>query len=394
MSPRPGRAIPAPKGAGDAESGEDALAASLLLAWYDRHARTLPWRTGPKARARGERPDPYRVWLSEIMLQQTGVKAVAPYFHDFTARWPDFAALAAAPEAEIMAAWAGLGYYSRARNLVACARHVAGEHAGRLPESAAALAELPGIGPYTAAAIAAIAFGEPVPAVDGNVERVVTRLFAIDTPMPAGKADVREALRPLMPQSRPGEFTEALMDLGATICTPKRPACALCPLDAICAARARGEQGAFPVKAKKRARAKKFAAAFVALRPAGRGPAGSGPAARNGQILLSRRPPKGLLGGMAEIPNSDWVTEAVTGMPKPPLAAPWEKRGGEVTHIFTHIELRMTVWAAELPADAKAPPGFWWHDLSDLKGAGLPSLMLKVVEAALPGSSRGARLGG
>jgi len=374
------RAAPAPKGDGGEDSGEEEPAASLLLAWYDRHARTLPWRTGPKARAKGERPDPYRVWLSEIMLQQTGVKAVAPYFHDFTTRWPSFAALAAAPEEEIMAAWAGLGYYSRARNLVACAKKVAAEHGGSLPGKAEKLAELPGIGPYTAAAIAAIAFGEPVPAVDGNVERVVTRLFAIDTPMPAGKADVREALRPLVPHDRPGEFTEALMDLGATICTPKRPACALCPMEAICLAKARGEQEAFPVKAAKRARAKKFAGAFVAL--------------RGEEILLARRPPKGLLGGMAEVPNAEWQSDPVARMPKPPLSAPWEKLDAKVAHIFTHIELQVSVWAAEVPAGTKAPGGFWWHDLADLKAAGLPSVMLKIVEAALPGASHGARLAG
>ncbi|WP_084175104.1 A/G-specific adenine glycosylase [Afifella pfennigii] len=367
-----------PKGPAAGENGEGAGAASALLAWYDRHARILPWRVGPAARRGGERPDPYRIWLSEVMLQQTGVKAVAPYFADFTARWPNFESLAAAPEEEVMAAWAGLGYYRRARNLIACARKVVAEHGGRLPNNSKSLAALPGIGPYTSAAIAAIAFDEPVAAVDGNVERVVSRLFALATPMPAGKKEVGAALAPLVPRRRPGEFTEALMDLGATICTPKRPACALCPLNGLCRARARGDPEAYPLKAPKRARAGRHAAAFVAL--------------RGEEILLARRPPEGLLGGMTEVPNSEWRAAPAKKMPKPPLAAPWRRLEAKVTHIFTHIELEVTVYAATVPAGTAAPQGFWWQDLAGLRAAGLPSVMLKIVEAALPGASRGARL--
>ena len=203
--------------------------ADALLAWYDAHARDLPWRVRPQARAQGARPDPYRVWLSEVMLQQTTVKAVAPYFADFLARWPDVEALAAAAPEEVMSAWAGLGYYSRARNLHACAREIAAT-GGRFPTTERALGALPGVGPYTAAAVAAIAFDAPAAVIDGNVERVIARVFAIDTPLPAAKTAIRAALEPLVPSARPGDFAQALMDLGATVCTPARPACALCPV--------------------------------------------------------------------------------------------------------------------------------------------------------------------
>ena len=217
-----------------------------LLAWYDRHARTLPWRVSPKARARGVRPDPYRVWLSEIMLQQTTVAAVKPYFEAFIARWPTVGDLAAAPREDVMKAWAGLGYYARARNLKACAEVVATEHGGRFPDTVVGLKALPGIGDYTAAAIAAIAFDVPAPVVDGNIERVIARLFAIATPLPAGKKDIRERQSALTPQKRAGDYAQAMMDLGAAICTPKRPACVLCPLTEACAARGGGCAGSLP----------------------------------------------------------------------------------------------------------------------------------------------------
>ncbi len=361
------------------ENGEDAsmkdVLAQPLLAWYERHARTLPWRIGPKWRRAGVRPDPYRVWLSEVMLQQTTVKAVGEYFAAFTARWPDMMAFAAAPEEEVMAAWAGLGYYSRARNLVACARRVAEDYGGMMPRKAEELAKLPGIGPYTSASIAAIAFDEPVPVVDGNVERVVSRLFAIDRPLPQAKSEIRETLRPLVPQDRPGEFAEAMMDLGATICSPKRPACALCPLNMMCRAHGEQREEAYPVKAPKRAKAKKFAGAFVALRD-------------DGKILLSRRPPKGLLGGMSEVPTGPWQETPVMRMPTPPLAGPWRKIAPQVSHIFTHIDLKVTIWQAALPSDTPAPEGFWWHGLENLKEAGLPTVMAKIVEAAIPGATK------
>src|SRR5690242_9879053 len=235
--------------------------AADLLAWYDRHRRRLPWRAGP-----GVRSDPYRVWLSETMLQQTTVKAVAPYYARFLMRWPDLEALAAASLDEVLAAWAGLGYYARARNLHACARALVERHGGQFPTSETALRELPGIGAYTAAAIAAIAFDQPATPVDGNIERVVARLYAIETPLPAGKAEIVRYARTLTPASRAGDFAQALMDLGATICTPRTPACALCPWNAACVARARGEAELFPLRAPKREGQLRRGAAFVVRR--------------------------------------------------------------------------------------------------------------------------------
>ena len=349
-------------------------ASTDLLAWYDRHARRLPWRVGPKERARGVRPDPYRVWLSEIMLQQTTVKAVAPYFGRFVARWPDVRDLAAAAGVEVMAAWAGLGYYSRARNLIACARVVAMVPAGRFPQKAEQLARLPGIGAYTSAAIAAIAFDEPVAVVDGNVERVVSRLFAIDAPMPAAKELVRERLQPLVPEERAGEFAEALMDLGATICTPKKPACSLCPWSAPCIARREGRQLELPVKAPKRARPTRYGTAFVARRA-------------DGAILLRRRPPRGLLGGMSEVPGSEW-REAQQATPEPPFPARWHKIPTPVEHGFTHFELRLSVQRADVGASIPAPDGCWWAPASTLADEALPNVMKKTIEAAYPGATK------
>ncbi|HSG94758.1 MAG TPA: A/G-specific adenine glycosylase, partial [Afifellaceae bacterium] len=259
-----------------------------VLAWSDRHARVLPWRIGPAARRHGARPDPYRVWLSEIMLQQTTVKAVLPYYQAFTSRWPDVAALAGAQDDAVMAAWAGLGYYSRARNLIACARQIRDHHHGRFPDKAADLAKLPGIGAYTSAAIAAIAFDEPIAVVDGNVERVIARTFAIKTPLPAAKAEIRARLAPMVPTERTGEFAEAMMDVGATLCTPRQPACSLCPLAEGCRAFRSGRQSDFPVRPAKKPRPTRHGEAYVAIR-------------EDGAVLLRKRPPKGLLGGMAEV---------------------------------------------------------------------------------------------
>jgi A/G-specific adenine glycosylase len=357
----------APPSPGQTAPGQTAEA---LLAWYERHGRALPWRIGPAERRRGARPDPYRVWLSEVMLQQTSVKAVLPYFAAFSRRWPTVQALAAAPAEAVMAAWAGLGYYSRARNLVACARAVAARPDGAFPSSAAELERLPGIGAYTAAAIAAIAFDEPAPVVDGNVERVVARLFAVRQPLPGARPAIRAALAPLVPADRPGEFAEAMMDLGATICTPKRPACALCPLAAGCRARAVGAPQAYPVKAARRARPLRFGAAFVAL-------------SADGKVLLRRRPPRGLLGGMAEVPGTEWGDAPPARTPEPPLPGAWSRLGAPVVHVFTHFELRLTVHAGRVAARTAAPPGDWWARLDRLDEAGLPSLMRKAVEAAL-----------
>jgi len=347
--------------------------AGALLTWYERHARTLPWRMGPRARAAGRRPDPYRVWLSEVMLQQTTVKAVMPYFLAFTEKWPSVHALAEASEEAVMAAWAGLGYYSRARNLIACARQVAEEKNGRFPEKAAALAGLPGIGAYTSAAIGALAFDERVAVVDGNVERVMTRFFAIDEPMPGAKETVRARLAPFVPAVRPGEFAEAMMDLGATICTPKQPACALCPLEKPCRARQAGTPLAYPVKAPKKARPTRYGAAFVAVRA-------------DGAVLVRRRPPRGLLGGMVEVPGGEWAEEAPAAAP--PLDAQWRQLRQPVEHVFTHFRLVASVQTATCPTGTAAPAGCWWAAAAELPEVGLPSGMAKIVETALPGATK------
>jgi A/G-specific adenine glycosylase len=355
----------------------DPSAAETLLAWYGRRARLLPWRIGPAERARGLRPDPYRVWLSEVMLQQTTVKAVQPYFLRFVGRWPNLQALAAAPEHEVMAAWAGLGYYSRARNLIACARAVAARSGGHFPDSAAELALLPGIGAYTSAAIAAIAFDEQVAVVDGNVERVVSRLRAIDEPPPAAKAAVRKTLELLVPPDRPGEFAEALMDLGATICTPKRPACTLCPWFDLCLARRQGRQMQLPIKAARRERPTRYGFAYVARR-------------QDGAILLRRRPPNGLLGGMSEPPGSPWTT-ARPAAAEPPLDADWRAAATPVAHGFTHFELRLSILKTEVDADVPAPDGHWWAAAGTLSREALPNVMKKAIEAAYPGATKPAR---
>jgi A/G-specific adenine glycosylase len=347
-----------------------------LFDWYERHARVLAWRVGPADRRRGLRPDPYRVWLSEVMLQQTTVKAVAPYYRRFLERWPNVHDLAAAEDNDVMAAWAGLGYYSRARNLLACARAVAARPGARFPTTAVELAQLPGIGPYTAAAIAAIAFDEPVAVVDGNVERVTARLFALHAAGPAVKTVVRDRLQPLVPSERAGEFAEAVMDLGATICTPKKPACVLCPWRERCAARRAGRQEDFPVRAAKRERPIRHGVVFVARRA-------------DGAILLRRRPPRGLLGGMSEPPGGGWDGgETAAGEP---FAADWVLLPRAVDHGFTHFELRLAVHRAEVAADAPAPAGHWWAAPGTLAEEALPNLMKKAIEAAFPGATKPAR---
>jgi A/G-specific adenine glycosylase len=342
-----------------------------LLAWYDRHRRSLPWRAPP-----GERADPYRVWLSEIMLQQTTVRAVGPYFMRFVARWPTVEELAAAPLEDVLRLWAGLGYYARARHLHACAKVVVERHGGRFPASEAELAALPGIGRYTAAAIAAIAFDLRAAAVDGNVERVVARLFAVEAELPAAKAELRGLTERLIPPARAGDFAQALMDLGATICTPKKPACALCPWMAPCAARRRGDAEAFPRKAPKSEGRLRRGAAFVAVRA-------------DGFVLLRSRPPKGLLGGMTETPTSEWThafdeRAALAAAPQLSEASPrWRRVPGVVSHVFTHFPLELAVYAAELPPGASAPLGMRWVALDAVQGEALPNVMRKVLAHAL-----------
>ena len=347
-----------------------------LLEWYDRHARILPWRVSPKDRARGVRPDPYRVWLSEIMLQQTTVTAVKPYFETFTRRWPDVGALAAAPREEVMKSWAGLGYYARARNLKACAEQVVSEHGACFPETVESLRALPGIGEYTAAAIAAIAFDQPAPVVDGNIERVIARIFAVDTPLPAAKAIIRDIQTDLTPHQRSGDYAQALMDLGATICTPKRPACSLCPWADSCAAFAAGKPQAYPVRADKIDRPTRRGAAYVAVRV-------------DGAILLRRRAERGLLGGMTEVPGSEWSVDfdeiaELAG----PFRAKWRRLPGGVAHVFTHFRLELAVYRADVPATRLAPADAWWASADAVPGEALPSVMKKVIEKAVPGATK------
>lgn len=346
------------------------LIAPRLLAWYDRHARVLPWRVPPGSDAV---PDPYRIWLSEVMLQQTTVAAVKGYFERFTTRWPDVAALAAAADAEVMAAWAGLGYYARARNMLKCARIVAGR--GGFPRDRAGLRELPGIGPYTAAAIAAIAFGARETVVDGNVERVMARLFAVRTPLPAAKPELVALAGRQTPDARAGDYAQAVMDLGATVCTPRAPACGLCPLAGDCAARAAGIAADLPAKAPKMAKPVRRGVVYVARRA-------------DGALLLERRPPQGLLGGMLGWPGGEWC-EGTAGE-VPPLAAAWTPAGAEARHSFTHFHLRLTVMLAQVPQDATPERGAFIPAAEFDPGA-LPTVMRKVWSIARAALDAGKR---
>ena len=348
-------------------------AATPLLAWYDSSRRDLPWRYPP-----GVKADPYRVWLSEIMLQQTTVKAVIPYFERFLARWPSVSALACASEDDVLRAWAGLGYYSRARNLLACARIVAARPGGTFPRTEAELMELPGIGPYTAAAIAAIAFGQLASPVDGNIERVVARLFAVTTELPAAKAELRVLAATLTPARRAGDFAQAMMDLGAQVCAPRRPLCLMCPLNDVCKANAKGIADELPRRAVKGERPVRYAIAFLALR-------------EDGRVLLRRRQDAGLLARMMEVPSSDWTMdepEIPTALQGAPIKADWWAVPGIVFHTFTHFRLEIQVLRAVVPIDAALT--FWanqercnWVARRDLKSEALPSVMRKIIAHAL-----------
>jgi A/G-specific adenine glycosylase len=353
-----------------------------LLDWYDRHRRRLPWRPLP-----GVSADPYRVWLSEIMLQQTGVQTVGPYFEKFVDRWPNVEALGSASLDDVLRMWAGLGYYSRARNLHACAVKVRRDHGGAFPDTEDGLRALPGIGPYTAAAIAAIAFGRRTMPVDGNIERVVSRLFAVEAPPPKSKALIRQLASTLLAASRAGDAetragdaetragdsAQALMDLGATICTPKRPACALCPLNEGCAARLSGEQETFPRKAPKKTGALRRGAAFVVT--------------RGDQLLVRTRAEKGLLGGMTEVPTSDWLAgqndkAALKQAPMLKGHARWHRKAGVVTHVFTHFPLELVIYTASVPGRSRAPQGMRWVPIATLQDEALPNVMRKVIAHA------------
>ena len=354
----------------------------LLLDWYDRHRRRLPWRALP-----GERADAYRVWLSEIMLQQTTVKAVGPYFEKFLSRWPDVGALARASLDDVLRMWAGLGYYSRARNLHACAVAVLRDHGGSFPDTEEGLRSLPGIGPYTAAAIAAIAFDRRTMPVDGNIERVVSRLYAVEDPLPQVKPKIAQLAATLLGEcrsgdeearagdekSRAGDSAQALMDLGASICTPRKPACALCPLNEGCAARVRGTQETFPRKAPKKTGALRRGAAFVVI--------------RGEELLVRSRPAKGLLGGMTEVPGSDW--KAAQDDKKALAQAPaltgvrWHRKAGVVSHVFTHFPLELVVHTARVAARTRAPAGMRWVAIATLQDEALPNVMRKVIAHGL-----------
>jgi A/G-specific adenine glycosylase len=340
-----------------------AIDAEALLAWYDRNARLLPWRVGPAERAGGTRPDPYRVWLSEVMLQQTTVATATRHFRSFVARWPRLADLAAAPREAVLAEWAGLGYYARARNLHACARILAREHDGEFPETAADLQRLPGIGPYTAAAIAAICFDAPVAVVDGNVERVAARLLALDRPPRQAKAEVADVIARAMP-ARAGDFAQALMDLGATICAPKSADCDNCPLAACCAARASGHPLDWPLTAPARPRPQRYGHAFVFVRS-------------DGAVWLERRAETGMLAAMTATPGSEWTDSAAA--PRFPSAAGW-RNAGEVAHVFTHFGLRLEVWRAEV--DGGPDAAGWWSTPDRMAAEALPTLYVKVLEKA------------
>lgn len=354
---------------------------ALLLDWYDRHRRKLLWR--PLA---GERADPYSVWLSEIMLQQTGVKTVGPYFEKFLTRWPDVGALGRASLDDVLRMWAGLGYYSRARNLHACAVAVLRDHGGVFPDTEDGLRELPGIGLYTAAAIAAIAFGRRTMPVDGNIERVVSRLFAVEEPLPQAKPLIQQLAATLLgasragdEKSRAGDSAQALMDLGSSICTPKKPACALCPLNDGCAARMRGDQEIFPRKALKKSGALRRGAAFVVT--------------RGDALLVRTRPERGLLGGMTEVPGSDWLAAqddkaALQQAPELKDVSRWHRKAGVVTHVFTHFPLELVVYTARVSARARAPAGMRWVPIATLADEALPNVMRKAIAHGLDLSGR------
>jgi A/G-specific adenine glycosylase len=337
-----------------------------LLAWYDRHRRDLPWRARP-----GAPVDPYRVWLSEIMLQQTTVATVGPYYRDFLKRWPTVRALAAAELDDVLHAWQGLGYYARARNLHKCAGIVSRECGGIFPGDEAALRRLPGIGAYTAAATAAIAFDQPATVMDGNVERVIARLFAISDPLPKAKPDLFKQASTLTPRRRPGDYAQAIMDLGATVCLPRKPRCSICPWRQTCRAHRQGNAESLPARAPKTARPTRHGVVFWTMRA-------------DGAVLLRRRPAKGLLGGMMEVPSTEWRGQPWReGEAKQwaPVVATWRPLDGVVRHGFTHFELYLSLMAGR--AKGRSAAAGVWCPIDRLSDYALPTLMKKVVRHAL-----------
>lgn len=334
--------------------------ASAVLAWYDRHARDLPWRVSPADRAAGLKPDPYRIWLSEVMLQQTTVAAVRNYFLRFTSLWPTVFDLAATPLDSVLKEWAGLGYYARARNLHACAQAVVREHGGVFPRTSADLQSLPGVGAYTSAAIAAICFDERVAVLDGNLDRVLARYYALPVPVREAKEELRAALQASVPE-RAGDYAQAMMDLGATVCAPRSTACMLCPIQPGCLATRTSDPTVFPVKAAKADRPVRRGHAYVMLDA-------------DGDVYLRSRPQKGLLGGMTEVPGSDWETELPAA--DYPATAAWQHRG-QIVHVFTHFRLELEVWSAAVSPDGL--DGGWWAEPQALRSEALPTLFRKVL---------------
>jgi len=337
---------------------------SNLLEWYDVHARPMPWRTPPAEKKAGVQPDPYRIWLSEVMLQQTTVAAVKNYFNRFITRWPTVVSLAAADDGDVMGEWAGLGYYARARNLLKCARVITDEHSGIFPDDHATLLTLPGIGPYTAAAISSIAFDLRHVVVDGNVERVMSRLYDIHAPLPASKLELTAKAEHLTPNQRTGDYAQAVMDLGATICTPKSPACGICPWHEPCKARKAGTAPDLPKKTPKKPKPIRHGTVYLGRRS-------------DGAWLLERRPNKGLLGGMLGWPGSDWI-DVTTPRPigTPPTPADWKTEEGEVRHTFTHFHLLLTVMSATIESNEQLL--FLGHN--DFRPSDLPTVMRKAFD--------------
>ena len=348
---------------------------NILLKWYDKHARTLPWRVSPQDRKNGKLPDPYKVWLSEIMLQQTTIPTVIGYFANFLTTWPTIQDLAGANEDDVLAAWAGLGYYARARNLKKCAEILVKNYAAKFPNTEQELLELPGIGTYTAAAILSIAFNIPATVVDGNVERVISRLFSISTPLPNSKKLIMQHAKQLQSFARAGDYSQAIMDLGATVCSPTKPKCDICPWQSNCSAYFNHNPEEFPIKKPKKVKPTRYGFAYVAIRT-------------DGAILLRKRPPNGLLASMAEVPGSVWETipptaKTQSSLKNLPLRGNWKNTTSPVRHTFTHFHLNISVWYAQIENKTRAPAGHWWSTPTAIATESLPTVMRKIIATSL-----------
>lgn len=343
-----------------------------LLNWYDANARQMPWRIMPADSLKGTYQHPYFTWLSEVMLQQTQVTTVREYFLKFITKWPTVHDLAAAETEDVMKAWAGLGYYSRARNLKKCADLIVAEYSGKFPSTVDDLKKLPGIGDYTASAISSIAFGKAVPVVDGNVERVISRIYRIETPIPAAKPQIRKITEKLLAPKRTGDFAQAMMDLGATICTPRKPDCTICPVSDICQAYAKSAMERYPIKLPKKAKPTRKGATFVIINS-------------TGAIYLQKRKTSGLLGGMSEVPTTDWNSneDGALGTDAAPLISgkksDWQACKS-IRHTFTHFHLELEVWVAK---SEKTIGNGWWSAPDQIADEALPTVFTKVIKSAL-----------